>query len=317
MDNTNINTALTRPTVSLRTGKELLDLVEEIGVKKGYPTNVADTNFYHTEHEHIGEAVPAIKEADGSVICENPFLVPSRDRTQCLLAGRIDIGRHLILTGGARGLREPYSKIISRVQSFGAYHFDLDAYPIISKLFKDQKFLNTALKVCPKDKQHLDPFQFNFIIQVPGQTVATHIDGVYFKGASRFQFPQWLLAAMKFSGLWENKFVNQVQVVGYLHEWVPKKEDANSIDSDQYGSFVYWNDGNPVPKRVLPYPLSGNVVDGSKVVHAASVYRKDADMPNIDKSIANWLKKSKGESDHWTLSNERDGKYLSEGASIA
>ena len=39
-----------------------------------------------------------------------------------------------------------------------------------------------------------------------------HLDGVYFEGASKFQFPQWLLAAMKFSGLWEEQFIPQVQV---------------------------------------------------------------------------------------------------------
>ncbi len=35
---------------------------------------------------------------------------------------------------------------------------------------------------------------------------------MYFHGATRFQFPQWLLAAMKFSGLWEDEFVHQVSV---------------------------------------------------------------------------------------------------------
>jgi len=325
-------------------GEELLRLVETIGASDGYPTNVVDTSFYHTQHHHIGEAVPAIVEKDGSVICENPFLVPSKDRKSCHLAGRIDIGKHLILTGGARGLREPYSKIISRVQSFGAYMFNLNKYPVVSRLFQDQKFLNTALKVCPKNKQILDPFQFNFIIQVPGQTVATHIDGVYFKGASRFQFPQWLLAAMKFSGMWEKQFVNQVQVVGYLHRWEPNQKNQNqnqekdqeqeetleTLETDPYGSFVYWNSKNSTPKRVLPFPLSGNVVDGSKVVHAASVYRKDADIPTIVSSIPHWLKKvvedeegGEGEGGEggegaaaaaaanldgrWTVSNEKDG----------
>jgi len=48
---------------------------------------------------------------------------------------------------------------------------------------------------------------------------ATHLDGVYFWGATRFQFPQWLLAAMKFSGMWEKEFVDQVQVVAYYHQW--------------------------------------------------------------------------------------------------
>jgi hypothetical protein len=63
------------------------------------------------------------------------------------------------------------------------------------------------------DKTNINP-QFNFIVNTPGQTVAHHVDGVYFWGATRFEFPQWLLAVMKFSGLWEDRFVNQVQTVG-------------------------------------------------------------------------------------------------------
>ena len=120
-----------------------------------------------------------------------------------------------MLTGGALGLREKYDTIISRVQSFGAYHFNINSYAVVSRLFQvilelpviskpthlrrkisiwilchtivpvtytcctqDAKFVAAARKVCPAAKQHLDPFQFNFIIQVPGQTVAMHIDGV-------------------------------------------------------------------------------------------------------------------------------------------
>ena len=250
--------------ITPQVGSDLVKLVDSIGLKKGYPTNTADVKFYHTEHEHIGEAREAKTTPDGRVICDNPFLIPSMDRKQCILAGRMDIGRHLILTGGARGLREKYEKIVSRVQSFGAYHFDLNAYPEISQLFADKKFLDTAKSVS-KRKQYLDPFQFNFIIQVPGQTVATHLDGVYFKGASRFQFPQWLLAAMKFSGMWDDKFVDQVQVVGYLHRWQPTETKSSSIDADNFGSFIYWNNNKRKPSRVLPYPLSGNVVDGSRL----------------------------------------------------
>ena len=195
--------------------------VWRIGRERRYPANTADTKFYETANEHVGEARP-VREADGG--CDHPYLIPNRNRTLCTLAGRIDIGRHLILTGGARGLREPYEKIISRVQSFGAYHFDLAAYPVVERLFKEESFQSAAKRVCPAHKRHLDPFQFNFILQVPGQTVSTHVDGVYFWGASRMQFPQWLLAAMKFSGLWEDVFVDQVQVVGYLHSWSPAGE---------------------------------------------------------------------------------------------
>ena len=201
------------------------------------------------------------------------------------------------------------------MQSFGAYHFDLSAYAEVDSLFHDAKFQHAAKTVCPDDKQHLDPFQFNFIIQVPGQTVSNHIDGVYFWGASRFQFPQWLLAAMKFSGLWEDKFVDQVQVVGYLHEWTPPEEDsANAnLEGDDHGSFVYWSTQSPTPNVVLPVPLSGSVVDGSKTAHAASVYRMAADLPFIDKSKQHWLRHLPAGADQhnnygqWTLSNKHDG----------
>ena len=75
-----------------------------------------------------------------------------------------------------------YETLISRVQSFGAYYFDtFDTHPVVGALFQDAAFQNAAHQVCPPSKPHLDPFQFNFIIQVPGQTVATHVDGVYVK----------------------------------------------------------------------------------------------------------------------------------------
>ena len=45
---------------------------------------------------------------DGTLFCDHPYLTPSKNGTMCVLPGRIDVGRHLILTGGARGLREPY-----------------------------------------------------------------------------------------------------------------------------------------------------------------------------------------------------------------
>ena len=290
---------------------KLRELIKDIGE---YPTNVRDTNFYHTEHEHIGEAQAIEIEKDasspsskGRAVCAHPFLTPNKDGTLCVLPGRIDIGRHLIMSGGALGLREPYENIISRVQSFGAYHFDLDKYPQVSALFQDRKFVAAARRVCPHDQQHLDPFQFNFILQLPGQIVPIHIDGVYFWGASRFQFPQWLLAAMKFSGLWDDRFVHQVQVVAYLHRWQPKP--TKRLDEDQSGSFVYWtNASRAEPDRVLPLPLAGSVVDGSKVVHSATVYRMDdADLPFMDKSKGHYLRVVPGtDGEKWVLMGDDD-----------
>jgi hypothetical protein len=165
-------------------------------------------------------------------------------------------------------------------------------------LFEDQHFLETSSAVCPEGKKYLDPFQFNFIINTPGQTVAHHIDGVYFWGLSRFQVPQWLLAAMKFSGMWDDLFVNQVQVVSYLHNWTDDRE----------GKFVFWTE-NGEAKSMNPTPRSANVVDGSKVVHAATVYRANFAPPvlsPLEKNSLNYLGDEK-----WVIrSNGKDRRQL-------
>ena len=75
---------------------------------------------------------------------------------------------------------------------------------------------------------------FRGLCQIPGQTVPAHIDAALFWGATRNLYPQWLLAAMVFSGLFTDRFVDQVQVVGYLHEWQPESKPDGSA-----GQFVY------------------------------------------------------------------------------
>lgn len=208
-------------------------------------------------------------------------MVPSVNGTHCILPGRIDIGRHYILGGGVQGIKEDYSDLVSRLLSFGRYIFDPSKYEIVDELFHSETFQQAAKSVCPVDKQYLDPFQFNFIVQVPGQTVALHVDGVYFWGATRFQFPQWLLAVMQFSGLFKDRFIDQIQVVGYFHQWEPTIERG--------GQFVYWDTENDIPRKIPPLPLAGSIVDGSKTVHAATVYQPGVKAPKLDKSSENKL----------------------------
>lgn len=254
-----------------------------------FPTNVNDLKFYQTLHEHIGEAQPIGEKG----VCEHPYLVPSSNKTHCILPGRVDVGRHYILTGGVQGLKNSYELLVSRVQSFGRYIFEPEEHPAVAKLFASEEFQAVARSVCPPDKQVLDPFQFNFITQVPGQTVAMHVDAPYFWGATRFQFPQWLLACMVFSNLFQDKFIDQVQVVAYLHRWTDVSRRA--------GEFVYWDTEADEPKRIPPTPRAGSAVDGSKTVHAAAVYQPNADLPYLDKSKDNRLT-YKG-SDLWELTS--------------
>lgn len=88
---------------------------------KEIPTNIQDVRFYKTLFEDIGEVAAPLAascnacsatsshsfiigvarvqarpiEADGT--CSHPYLTPNNAKTQCVLPGRIDIGRHFIL----------------------------------------------------------------------------------------------------------------------------------------------------------------------------------------------------------------------------
>jgi hypothetical protein len=256
--------------------KELNQLMRQM---KEFPSNVDDltTTGFIPKHEHIGEAQPI--NPDGT--CSHNLLVPSINKSSCILPQRIDIGKHFIMTGGPEAIREPFDKMVSRLNSFGRYMFNvIEQYPVVNDLFNQPIFQNTAKSVCPADQQVLDPFQFNFIMQVPGQTVAMHIDGAYFWGATRKQIPQWLLACMVFSGKFQNEFINQVQVVGYLHEWNP--QDRSNVSN---GDFIYYDSNDLVngEKIIPPTPRAGTIVDGSKVVHAAKIYRAEVNAPKIGK----------------------------------
>lgn len=277
--------------ITQKQSDELMEVIKKMAV---LPTNAQDTKFYTTKHEHIGEAVPL----GPSGKCSHALMVPNKNRTLCVFPGRMDIGRHYIMTGGHEGLRESYERLVSRVLSFGVYLFNLTQYPPLAALFQDEGFLEGSRSVCPHDRRYLDPFQFNFIINTPGQTVAHHIDAPYFWGATRFQFPQWLLACMKFSGLFEDRYVHQVQVVSYLHQW-------NA--SNRAGHFVYFSDNSGKSYSMHPAPRSANIVDGAKVVHCAAVYRPEVSPPVLRPSSENALH-YEGD-DKWTV--RTDGKVLS------
>jgi len=80
---------------------------------------------------------------------------------------------------------------------------------------------------------------------------------------------------MVFSGLFQDKFIDQVQVVAYLHQW-------EAVDAKVGGEFVYYNNDTSVG-HLQPKPNSGSFLDGSKMIHAAKVYKPDVKAPRLDK----------------------------------
>ena len=282
------------------TRAELMNLTRAFG---SIPGVTSAESSYAMTHEHIGEGLDHPTAPDGT--CGHALLAPSSNGRMCILPGRIDVGRHYISTGGTEALREQHAQLLNRVQSFIRYIFTPLDFPVTARLFADEEFLAAARSVCPADKPVLDPFQTTLIAQVPGQTVPVHLDGVWFRGASRFHVPQWLLAVMEFSGLFADRFVDQVQLVAYFHEW----EDPRG---ERGGSFAHWAAPDGTMATLAAQPGSGNAMDGSKTVHAGLLFEPAAAAPWLDKSSRHALVFNASDA-RWAL--ESDG--VPRGAALA
>lgn len=271
------------------TQAELVALTRALRV---FPTVTGAEANYTIAHEDIGEGFEnSPLKRGGRAVCAHPLLLLSPDGQRCILPGRADVGRHYIATGGWEGLREQHADLLSRVQSFSRYVFEPRDHAVTARLFSSPHFLEAARSVCPAHKPVLDPFQMNLILQVPGQTVPTHVDGVWFWGASRFRFPQWLLACMVFSGAFQGAFIDQVQLVAYFTEPPGDASDGVPVSAAGGGSvnatrgprrggeFVHWSDGSPHSTPCTPG--SGNAMDGSKTVHAAAVFEPSGPPPPL------------------------------------
>jgi hypothetical protein len=78
------------------------------------------------------------------------------------------------------------------------------------------------------------------------------------------------------SNLFAEQFIDQIQVVAYLHKWHPKDRPGLG------GDFIYYSNNTHIG-TVQAEPLAGSLVDGSKTFHAAMVYRNDVKAPHQPK----------------------------------
>ncbi len=287
--------------ISKSQAEQVMDLI--LNRMVSFPSNIAAdrlTGVKSVRLEHMGEAKPVDAETHKcahELMTPHPSYNKAKNETtlECRFPQRVDIGRHFILTGGADAKRERVSDLIDRVTSFGRYYLKdtnmpelLETSDVVKSLFEDKSFLSAAAATCPPDKQQLDPFQFNIIIQVPGQTVAHHIDAPYFFGANRKDLPQYLLAVMVFSGLWQQEFIDQVQLVVYLSDI--KKSNTNK-NEDVGGQFIYYDQNRDGQYKEVPaHYLAGSSVDGSKLIHASKIYQPSIKPPHLDKDQHSELK---------------------------
>jgi hypothetical protein len=112
---------------------DLMALMQRLGE---FRTHAADLSYYKTTHEHVGEAQPLSPQG----ACTHPFLIPSSDRSACVLPGRLDVARAYALAGGYEGLKETLPLLLSRVQSFGRYHFNISEHAEVESLFNKPQF---------------------------------------------------------------------------------------------------------------------------------------------------------------------------------
>lgn len=106
--------------------------------------------------------------------------------------------------------------IILRLLVFNNYQFDALNRPEFVELFNLPKFKNAVGNMCPKTHEFFKPFQLSLILNLPGMNVASHLDIPYFYGATRYQFPQWLLLVMQHSGLFKKRRLPQVKYYIYI-----------------------------------------------------------------------------------------------------
>jgi hypothetical protein len=247
---------------------DLLDLAKEVS---RYPSVNDQLKFYKTKNKHIGEAISPGANGQCPIDYFDPmtwFLIPNQiDKSLCTLPLRFDVGQHFIMTGGPTGQKVQFEALVSQIFLFVHFIFeDVERYALPAQIMRSEKFIELGRSVCPSDKQYLDLFQMNFLIMLPGQTLGYHIDVPIFWGATRFEYPPWLLAIMKFSALFEDHFVPQVQAVAYLHSWKPDEKERS-------GEFIYYDQDGEI--RVPPEPGLTSVVDGTRTIHGVRRYKPE------------------------------------------
>ena len=203
----NYNYIVLNDFVSGEAEQDLRTMYETIG---DFASSKAD--FSSKRYVEIGEGyAPSI---DGS--CSKPGSLLHGPSNKCLFLPRMDAVQHYMKTGGYEGWKERIHKLTSRISNFIRYEFNAYNRSEFQSLFESPLFLDSVSAICPPQSPYAKPIELNLNIVTPGQGFPAHPDAVYFKNATRHQFPLWLLSVMKASGLFEADLLPQVQAIVYL-----------------------------------------------------------------------------------------------------
>jgi hypothetical protein len=171
------------------------------------------------------------------------------------LPARYDAVRNFIKTGGRFGRAEDLQKLAARTNYFResyAYGHEVRIDGIEPFLYHDG-FIEAARAL--HGRPVIEPAIIFANLLVPGQELAVHTDVPEFRGVNRKRHPQWLLVAMRHSGLFEDWRMPIATGVSWFH-------DARG------GEFAFYPDGADAPPVALPVRYNtAALLDTDSVFH--------------------------------------------------
>jgi len=182
------------------------------------------------------------------------------------LTQRHDAVLHHLRTGGHRRREEPVAKLAARTNYFRE-EYAYGTRPLVEGIepfLFHEGFVEAARVV--HGRPVIEPAIVFANLMIPGQELVVHTDVPEFRGANRKRHPQWLLVAMRHSGLFEDWRMPIATGVAWFH-------DAHG------GGFAYWPDGATEPGAIRKVTAdSALVLETDTVFHGV----EPVDAPNDD-----------------------------------
>ena len=256
--------------------------------------------------QSAGESVPI-----GHEDCAHPYM--TEKGTFCALPNRLDVAMHFLKTGGFDHKMESYEKMAARMLTFRHKLLNTSMSEDQLKLIYGEKFVSKVRRVCAQNhikKFDLDSlvtglFQFDVIVMLPGQELPMHLDIPYFWHADRTNMPHWLLVLMKRSGLFEERFIPQVQGVSWLSKHQFQKNEEQTAQNG--GNFYFFPYRNEADKYILSRSRynSAILVDGTDVIHGVERYMSGREPPPLEKNLAYYVAFNR-QNNSWDLHDSAD-----------
>ena len=134
------------------------------------------------------------------------------------LPARWDAARNFLRTGGRLGRPEPLHVLAARTNYFRETYAYGDEVRIagVEPFLRHEGFVTAARRLYGRPV--IVPAIVYANLLVPGQELAIHTDVPEFRGVNRTRHPQWLLVAMRHSGLFESWRIPIATAVSWFHD---------------------------------------------------------------------------------------------------